>query len=364
MYNVFTDFHHAGLLNSLIMLFEGRLGGNVYRPIGMEWADQGMWKIYDHPATQAQFLGIGSATPDGSPPLNEVTQNPIEGIYHCKDIESDTTNKAITYNAFMALPIDIVIASIPAHLEPFRELCRRHECHPKLIYQIGNSWTIEAGIAPNVMASAIIHDVPRHVHFISYHQEFDTKIFAPEWPISYLLNKQGRVEFLEPGKNVYSFVNLFDVAGHLADDWQLFRRVESSMPNWSFKAYGGQCRDGACHGTQELADHMRKARFIWHTKAGGDGYGHVLHNSAAVGRPLITKKIYYSGKLGEQLMLDGETCINIDGLSIDQIMAKIEYFSEAERYQRMCAKVYENFQRVCNFDQEFLQLKQWLAELV
>jgi hypothetical protein len=355
MYNVFTDFHHAGLLNSLIMLFEGRLSGNVYRPIGMDWAEKGYWKIYDHPATQAQYLGIGSATPDGSPRLNEVVEtgdsdHPITGVYHCKDIEGDRTNKAITFDAFMAIPMDILVASIPAHIEPFKRLCREHPNHPKLIYQIGNSWTIEAGLAPNIMASAKINDVPPNVHFISYHQEFDTKVFARE--------------LLEPGKNIYSFVNCFNTAEHLKTDWELFTRLEQRMPEWSFKAFGGQCRDGCCNGTQELANTMRKARFIWHTKNGGDGYGHVLHNSAAVGRPLITHKIYYSGKLGEQLMIDGKTCINIDNLSLDEMMQKIEFYNIPERYVTMCNAVYENFKQVCNFDADFLLLRDWLTKLV
>src|SRR3990167_1968898 len=104
-YNVFTDFHHAGLLNSLIMLFEGRLGGAVYRPIGTEWHEKGYWKIYDHPATVQQYLGIGGAAPDGSPKLNQVVGGPIsQGVpllYFCKDIDSGKTNKAITFEGFM-----------------------------------------------------------------------------------------------------------------------------------------------------------------------------------------------------------------------------------------------------------------------
>ena len=55
---VFTDFHHAGLLNSLILLFEGRMHGAVYRPIGIDWANKGYWAIYDHPATRQQYLTL------------------------------------------------------------------------------------------------------------------------------------------------------------------------------------------------------------------------------------------------------------------------------------------------------------------
>lgn len=362
---VFTDFHHAGLLNSLIMLFEGRMDGKVYRPIGMEWAEKGFWKVYDHPATQQQFLGIGGATPDGTPPLNEVVATEltkleaVPQIYYCKDIEGDTTNKAITFQGFMDLPFDVVIASIPAHIEPFKRLCELHPNHPKLIFQIGNAWTIEAGLAPNVMASAIINDVPPEVYFISYHQEFDTKTFSP---FSKIVSNGDQLEW--PGKNISSFVNCFNVLGHFSEDWDLFRRMEQTMPDWTFRSHGGQCRDGSCDGTRNLAVAMREARFIWHTKNGGDGYGHVLHNSAAVGRPLITKKLYYAGKMGEKLMIDGKTCIAIDGLGIDEIKNKIEYYSEPARYAEMCKNVYENFLEVCNFDKEFESLQIFLNNLI
>ncbi len=357
---VFTDFHHASLLNSLIMLFEKRLGGQVFRPIGMDWATQGFWKIYDHPETQQQFLGIGGATPDGTPPLNEVQglsalggQEGIEPIYLCKDIEGDVTNKAITLGTFMSLPIDIVIASIPAHLEPFKRLCELHPNKPKLIFQIGNAWTVEAGLAKNVMASAVVAGIPPTTNFITYHQEFDLSTFYPQYNVDN-----------SPSNNIYSFINCFNTSGAFQEDWQLFQHLEQTMPEWNFKSFGGQCRDGSCNGTKELAETMRQSKFIWHTKNGGDGYGHVLHNSAAVGRPLITKKLYYAGKMGERLMVEGKTCINIDFLSIDEIRNKIEYYSDPELYNRMCRNVYENFRMVCDFDSEFEGLQKFLDNLL
>lgn len=365
MINVFTDFHHAGLLNSLIMLFEKRMGGNVYRPIGMEWAEKGYWKVYDHPATQAQFLGIGAATPDNTPPLNEVvgvlspTLDGVRQCYLCKDIEGDTTNKAITFDEFMRSKFDIVIASIPQHVEPFKKLCEIHPNKPKLIFQIGNAWTNEAAQAPNVMASAIINDIPSSTHYISYHQEFDLKTFYPKYPFG---DFDG--ELAMPEKNIYSFVNVFNGQSHFRSDYMQFLDVEASMAGWRFKSYGGQCRDGSCDGTRAVANKMRAARFIWHVKNGGDGYGHVIHNAAAVGRPLIVKKSYYQGKLAERLLIDGETCIDIDGMSNQQIIDKIVFYSDPQKYRQMCINVYTNFQKVCNFDEEFLQLTKFLKNLV
>jgi len=359
---VFCDFHHAGLLQSFILLFEKRFGGEVYRPIGMDWATQGFWKIYDHPATQEQFLSVGGATPDNTPKLNEVlgvrpiTDIDYPTVYICKDIDSNFTNKAITFDGFMNLKIDIVIASIPQHIEPFKRLCELHPNKPKLIFQIGNAWSIEANGAKNIMASAIVEDVPKDVaNFITYHQEFDLDIFKPAYPYG---------NYEEPNPHISSFVNCFNISDHFVQDWELFQKVEKLMPSWHFKSFGGQCRDGAAHGNEMVADFMRTSRFIWHTKNGGDGYGHIVFNTAAVARPCIVKKEYYRGKLAEKLFIDGETCIAIDNLNPQEIVNKIEYYNETDRYYKMCQNVYNNFKDKVNFDTEAQQISDFIDKLV
>jgi hypothetical protein len=349
---VFCDFHHASLLYSFILLFEKRLGGSVYRPIGTEWADYGFWKVYDHPATIQQFLTLaqGYQPVDGTKPLNNIVKKEKD-VYYCQDIDSGYYNKAITFETFCKMDIDIVIASIPHHIEPFRRLIREYKPNAKLIYQVGNSWTIEAGLAPNIMASAIIGDVPPEINFISYHQEFDLDVFKPNAEVI-------------PSKNIYSFVNCFNIMEPYKYDWQLFTDMEAQMPDWAFRCFGGQCRDGAAHGSKELAETMQKSKFIWHTKVGGDGYGHIIFNSAAVGRPLIIKKSYYRGKMAEKLLLDGVTCIDIDGLSTADIKQKIEHFSEEKEYKTMCFNVYDNFKHCVNFDIEEIRLREFLSKLV
>lgn len=351
--NVFTDFHHASLLNSLIMLFEGRLGGKVYRPIGMEWAEKGFWSVYDHPDTQRQFLSKdqGYRPVDGTPPVNlvqEVETLDLAGdarVYLCRDIESDRVNRAIDFETFLALDIDIVIATIPQHVEPFKRLIREYKPNAKLIFQIGNAWTIEAAMAPNVLASANVQDVPGDVNFMQYHQEFDLGIFGMGYP--------------QESKYISSFMNVPQVL----PDWELFCLMERRMPDWTWRAFGGQGRDGSIAGTAALADGMRAARFIWHVKAGGDGYGHVLFNAAAVGRPMIVKKSYYAGKLGEKLLIDGVTCIDIDNKTPAEIAEKIEFFNESKAYANMCLNVHNNFKAQVDFDREFEDIKTFLERL-
>lgn len=360
MYNVFTDFHHAGLLQSLILLFERRLGGRVYRPIGTEWHTNGFWKVYDHPATVEQFLGINGATPDGTPPLNEVVgkdalEPPRRGKYFCHDIDSGQTNRAITYEAFMDMKIDIVIASLPYHVKPFWDLCNLHPSRPKLIYQIGNQWDGNE-TALNIMASAKIAPI-EGTNFISYHQEFDLDIFKPNEDIA-----NGAPYAAH--KNIFSFVNVFGGQDHFASDWGLFQNIEQKMSDWTFRSYGGQCRDGAIGPSDRLADKLKEARFIWHTKQGGDGYGHIIHNAPAVGRPLIVKKEYYRGKMAEPLLEDGVTCLTIDGLSIDEMINKIVYYNDQERYTALCQNAYNRFKEIVDFDREQKEIELFLSRLL
>lgn len=348
--NIFVDFHHAGLLNSLILLFEKRLGGRVYRPIGREWADRGFWKVYDHPNTIAQFLDVGGANPDGTEPVNTVVGKESADVYNCYDIDSGFTNRAITLKGFLSRDFDIVIASIPQHIEPFKKLCEVHPSHPKLIFQIGNAWTTEAGLAPNIMASAIINGVPENINFVSYHQEFSLEEFYPDFNFP-------------KEKKIASFVNLFSLQDHFRSDWELFKKVEESLPDWDFKCYGGQCRDGAMHGTKNVAEEMRRNRFIWHTKNGGDGYGHVIHNAPAVGRPLLVNRGYYIGKMAEKLLIDGESCILIDGLGVQEIVNKINYYSEPKNWETLAKGAWHKFMEVVNFDAEAEKIKEFLSKL-
>lgn len=354
MYKVFSDQHHLSLYNSLSILFEKRLGGTLYRPIGKDWFTRGYWRmaeIYNnHPETIEQYLGIRPdyIPADGSAPLNRV-QKIEKGVYYIWDPEYEYYHKAIELNTFMQTDIDIVIASIPQHITSFARLCAEHPKHPKLIYQVGNAWTIQEGYAKNIMASAIINSVPPETNIVTYHQEFDTTIFSPTPPVE--------------NKNINSFINCLNTASHYQFDWDLFQKVEKIMPEWSFKSFGGSCRDGAAHGAVNLATLMKASRFIWHTKNGGDGYGHIIHNAGAVGRPMIVKRQYYEGKMGKDLMKDGVTCVTVDGLNLNEIVNKINYYNEENRYQTLCKEAYNNFMSVVNFDKEAEQIKTFLANL-
>lgn len=348
--NVFLDFHHAGLLQSFILFFEKRLGGKVYRPIGMDWATKGFWKVYDHPATQLQFLTMdqGYRPIDGTLPLNNI-QKVENGVYYCQDIDSGYYNRAITFDKFLSMDIDIIIASMPQHIDPFVRLQNQHKPNAKLIYQIGNNWNVDGSMMiNNVMASAKV-EIPAWINSIVYHQEFDKEIFYYRDPVN--------------TRNIFSFINCFNTQEHFKQDWQLFETVEKLLPDWNFKSYGGQCRDGSQDGSRNLSTAMVNSRFIWHTKNQGDGYGHILFNTASIGRPTIIKFMDYKDKLGEKLLIDGETCIAIDNLSEYEIVNKINFYNQPDEYRKLAKNIRENFKQKVDFDREAMALKDFIDNL-
>lgn len=341
--NILSDFHHQSLLYSLILLFEKRLGYNLYRPIGMEWYEQDFWMVYPARDTAEQYLSLdqGIRPKDGSNPLNQI-KDIQDDVYFVHDIEHNILNKAITLETFKKMPIDIVIASIPQHISRFKRLIQMYKPEAKLIYQIGNQWNVE-GDVQNIMASARINSPVWNT--VIYHQEFDRSIFDLYMP--------------RHGKKIASFMNV----PQNMPDYNLFLEMEKLMPDWEFKAYGGQGRDGNMNGSELLANEMANQRFIWHVKSGGDGYGHIIHNAAALGRPAIVKKSYYQGKLAEDLMIDGVTCVDIDGLSPSDIKNKIEHFNQEDRYLKMCMATYENFKAKVNFDKDAKSIVTFLSHL-
>lgn len=344
---VLADFHHAGLLHSLIMLFEGRLDYKLYRPIGTEWHEQGYWAVYDHPATVQQYLTTaqGYKPADGSKPLNKVLRAEKE-TYYCQDIDSGYYNKAITLKRFSEIKFDLVIASLPQHIEPFKKLIANHQPWAKLIFQVGNQWD---GIhADNIMASARLARVPEGINAVEYHQEFDISLFNP-------------VDRAFENRSIVSLMNSPDGF----PDYGLLLEIERRLKDrrWKVNIHGGQGRDGAVHGAKNVASVLRFSKFLWHVKAGGDGYGHILFNSAACGVPAIVKKSYYAGKLGEKLLIDGVTCIDIDGLAPAEIVEHILHFSQPENYSKMSQAIYDNFRDCVDFDKDEENIRQFLARL-
>lgn len=351
MKRVFVDFHHSSLLRSLVMLFEDRLGMELYRPIGMDWFEEGFWSINGQRDTAEQFLSAeGKYSPkDGTPLLNKIAaSNPrfAPGSYHIDDPGGLSQHWACTLEFFKNNQFDYVIASLPQHIPLFKKLIELYQPGAKLIVQVGNNWNLDALPGEPVLASVAPHLTAANAMF--YHQEFDTELFAPT-PV-------------EPSKKIYSFVN---VIKEMPIAWNDYCALKLGLESFSFdfKSFGGQNPDGNTEGPGETAEKMREAMLIFHVKPTGDGFGHVIHNAYALGRPVITRSSHYRGQLAEQLLVPG-TFIDLDRMSrraAIRLIAKLS--TDPHQLATMGQRAADQFKKVVDYNKEGEEIRKWLESL-
>jgi hypothetical protein len=127
--------------------------------------------------------------------------------------------------------------------------------------------------------------------------------------------------------------------------------------------YGIGGDDGNISGTENVAKKMQECTFTFHFKECGDGYGHIIHNSFACGKPPIIKACYYRDRLGGLLLEDGKTCIMVDNKPIEQVVAEIRHFAIPENYKIMSENVSKKFKELVDFDLDAENVKKFIERL-
>jgi len=290
--NVLADRHHSGLYHSLQLLAR-RLGWTLYTPIGPEWWDRDYWMFgrstYNDDRLAQQFL-MGVPGPDGlgAPPDGEFPDWPIP---------------TVTLAEAQAMDWAFVIATVPDNEAGFYRFAQ--ERGARFVEQVGNTgqyvnWRLD----PLVLSSS---EMPIYGRGVVYHQEMDPIAYRPPMEI----------------RTAASFVNCMI---HMGSCWTLLQEAQAlGLP---VKVHGIEGPDGIIKPYSALVDLMASVGWGWHDKAQGDGFGHVIHTWAAVGRPLIGHSSHYAGKMGERFWQDGVTCIDLDKHSIPETV---------ETIRKMCA---------------------------
>lgn len=348
---ILCDLHHGDLYRSLQLLFNRRLGWELYRPVGMEWFTEGYWALNDKRNTAEQYLGLHQIEPKdvhGRPVtesfgpqawINHGCDNGIDGVHQVVLIGDEATQLAVRLETAKEMKFDIVLSSVSAHF-PIYERFRQQYCpHAKHIYQSGNMHVPPAGVLNflNSTTSEAPH-VPNHVR---YHQEFDLAQFP-----------------CVPCNQPRSIVNLMHFQKfHNMEDWNGLLS-QPQLADWPSKNYGAGNADGSC-GDIPMA--LQNHGFLWHVKKGGDGYGYNIHNAFASGRPVITRLSHYRGQTAAPLMTDLQTVIDLDVHSMPEVARNL--IGIADDYETWRERVYKRFQEHVNFDAEFEQIKTFLDNL-
>lgn len=297
----------------------------------MEWFPE-YWKIAEpygnDPATARQFLA--------SQVIDETGKVPVY--------------RPITFEEFKRTRFDVLIASYDRHIEPYRKLIQNYQPQAKLIQQVGNSWNIDWQIIHNALISTKPFDYPSSQNVLFYHQWFDTEVYSPTPPLT-------------SGKILRSFVNTLQTASLFKKDWADFQQLEQSMSDYVFSSHGASCRDGIVKGDASIARLMKSSWFGIHFKEGGDGYGHVIHQWFAVGRPVLFKGSQYKDKLAGELLRDGITGFDIELHGIEGTASLLKSLTSVQ-YESLCQNVRQVFSQVVNFGKDTKRICEFLARLI
>lgn len=299
----------------------------------MDWKAAGYWQHFTDPP-------YGSTCPCLKD--NEhVRYDEAEKAYICHQISQETDQRAITLQRFKEMDFGIIISSLPNHWVSFQKLAdMKGAKHIAQVGNIGPTW-LGAPVA-NVMSSVppSIYKRREGQNIVYYHQEFDTNIFKPTAPmLAYAIS---------------SFI-------HIMPGSELYAQVKAALPEYNFSAFGVGRPNGQLPRLRDVAEKMMNSMFGWQVKP-EDGYGHVLHNWLAVGRPVITKLSDYEHR--RNILIPDVTCIDVDGKDAGQVASEIRRCSQPETYDRMCASVREVFAREVNFDADAERIKLFMERLI
>jgi len=341
---VIADYHHPGLFQSLMFLFEKRLGYELYRPFGKEWVS------YLLPSPISRDPEIG----------NDVHRHIIRLLETPSFLTATDPDKIRTLSVPMGRMITLkeamerkeeirfVIASqhdTQYHLARFvQDICP----HAKLIRQCGNP-NEHVTTTKNVLSSDLLtynHFFYSDYHKILYHQEFHSVYyFAPFPGYNY-----GRV---------HQYINWAHQDERNREFYLWFKALCEPI---GIKCYehgqGGE--DGEFDYHIDLARSIRRSQFVLSHKW-WDGYGMLVHNAYACGRPVICFEEDYRDKLAGELMTDMETAVFI---SSDEGETQNKIQEASEKVEEMQRNSYKRFKEMVDFDKEEKRIRGWLKELL
>ena len=354
---VLADYHHHDLWESLELLC-ARLGWTLYRPIGMDWFDRGYWnheRSWHGDAIARQYL-----TPWG----DDWSSSDDPGHSHRLDMSHDRIQNLVTLEQAHDLKPDIVISTLAHNHEGMSRFAR--EVRATFGLQLGNvrfsptidmiedrwdlaSFGLVSGLMPGhsrddigkVLQSSQYIDKPHVV----YHQEFSLEDFhaSPVTPHDPL--------------RIASFVQCFPENERT---YPLFVEAATSCPNYDWGVYGAygskpldQWAKGNIDTCRGVADAMREVDIGWHGKCWSDGFGHVIHDWFAVGRPVIGYESYYRDQLAGPLWQEGVTSFDITDKTAHEVGNLLsELQREPERIVAMGAAAAARFRQIVDYDAE------------
>jgi glycosyltransferase involved in cell wall biosynthesis len=209
---------------------------------------------------------------------------------------------------------------------------------------------IDFNICKNILCSTNeFLQKPHDVNLLRGHQEFDLNIF--NYDANY-----------EP----YCIISMINYLREL--DWkgdkpiEFWDKYKHLLPEFKWRMYGKEGDNGHIETKIEYVNAMKKSSFIWQLK-GYEGYGHIVYNASALGKPIITRESDFKDFLWRELIEDGKTAIVINPKNEKETVDKIRYYAQPEEYRKMSQNAYNRFKQCVNFEKEAEQVKIFLEKL-
>lgn len=328
---VFCDFHHEDLYESLQLLFQKRMGWQLFRPIGMDWFKEGLWKLHGwpepHPDTAKQYLDFYDAEPLG------------EKLWKCKKyiFWPDSFQTGIELALAKETQFDFFLATIPENVPLFTEFARQYSPKAKILFQSGNQWSPAPEVKNFLNSTAI--PIPVGMHGVYYHQEFHQEWVKPD--VRPMPNTMVSMQQIQPNPGRSRFF-----------------AIEKLLHGWKCKEYGAQNRDGAISIPREEFQKYADNAFFWHYKNMGEGYGFVIHKALATGRPVVCNYETLKNCAVGKILEPGWNCINVEGLSDEEVARQIQ--AAMPEHEKWAQAARSKFMEVVNFDAEFEAIKKFL----
>lgn len=353
--HILADFHHSDLWWSHHLIFEVGLGHTLYRPRGMEWFERGYYQQNARDVAKQFLVDSMFTLEDALKYSSTKVSMPLKrhaGLRASMDTLGGCLYfplmRTLTLEEFADAKIDVIMPTLSNNQEPWARLKNDLKKNAKLVREEGNvrGWASFHPGYQNVITSDLqtFQKVDAQ-NKILYHQRFDTKrLFTYSEPEDF-----NRVTCFMPGfrgcPELVEFAERHDFG------------------NMEFLDYGHHSKRGFLSPKERYTGEMRKTSFVWHVKPGGDGFGHVIHNSLAMGRPIITIAEDYRGSIAWPLLLDEKTCILI-GKNPSENSRKIRSMSDPDTIRAMSHLAAEQFRKVVDYDREMGQIKAFLERLV
>lgn len=342
---------HSDLLQTMHILFEERLGGEVYIPEGPEWVEKG-------------YVTAHCPIPDPIPD-SEIKKEDGITYYKCS-LETgvdERTVKGITFDKFMKMDFDVILTTVYFHEKTFHALVKDCKPNAKYIRQIANIHEKPLGWCKNILLGAAYH--PRDYGGQSADLAFGR---AGIRHIMYYPEHYRGYKHADPINHKEILCLSREIAPVDWNAWNHYRSVLEPL-GFTFKMYGVQHRQyefdnkyGETIKHPLLPNALRETGFVWYTKPHGGG-GFTVREAMATGRPVIVRRSYSERHTIVEcnLFKHGINCVDLDVQGLDTSL--VQQWAEPEIHIQVCQRVADVFQQDVKFEETSLKIKDWIYAL-